>query len=246
MRRLIVGLTCLLACIPTLSQAQAGSPSPHQPEIATSGRGEVRLAPDYAYVLIGVTTQSRNAVETASENARRVAAIISALRATGLTDQQVRTAGYSLTQVYEYPKNAPPKLTGFSARNGIRAEVRRLNDVGQVIDAAISAGATDISSIQFLASSTDSARRVALADAVRQARTDADVMARAAGGSLGRLISMSSGFVQPAGGQVYLDQVVVTGAVMSRNSAPTPIAPGELTVVATVSARWDFVGGTAR
>ncbi|HZE08540.1 MAG TPA: SIMPL domain-containing protein [Gemmatimonadaceae bacterium] len=247
MQKLFVRISCLLAFIPALSHAQAASPSSRQPEISTSGRGEVRLAPDYAYVLIGVTTQSRSAVETASENARKVAATISALRAVGLTEQQVRTTGYALTQVYEYPKNSPPKLTGFSARNGIRAEVRRLDDLGKVIDAAISAGATDISSIQFVASSTDSARRAALADAVRQARTDADVMARAAGGSLGRLISMNSGgSYQPAGGQAYLGEVIVTGAAMARSSGPTPIAPGELTVVATVSARWDFVGGPPR
>jgi hypothetical protein len=245
--RFFIGISCLLACIPALSQGQDGSPSSRQPEITTSGRGEVRLAPDYAYVLIGVTTQASRAVEAASDNATRVAAIIAALRATGLNEQQVRTSGYSLTQVYEYPKNAPPKLAAFSARNGIRAEVRRLDDVGKVIDAAISAGATDISSIQFLASSIDGARRAALADAVKQARTDADIMARAAGGSLGRLISMNSGgFSQPAGGQAYLDQVIVTGATMSRSTAPTPIAPGELTVAATVFARWDFVGGPAR
>ncbi|MGH7602478.1 MAG: SIMPL domain-containing protein [Gemmatimonadaceae bacterium] len=247
MYRFLVGISCLLTCIPALSEAQAVSPSPREPEITTSGRGEVRLAPDYAYVLIGVTTQSQSAVETASENARRVAATISALRATGLTEQQVTTSGYALAQVYEYPKNAPPKLTGFSARNTIRAEVRRLDDVGKVIDAGISAGATDISSIQFLASNADSARRAALADAVRQARTDADVMARGAGGTLGRLIAMNSGGVyQPAGGQAYLESVIVTGATMSRNSAPTPIVAGELTVVATVSARWDFVGGPPR
>lgn len=249
MYRPFIGLAWLLAASPVLSAAQTAPPSSREPEITTSGRGEVRLAPDYAYVLIGVNTQASRAVVTASENATRVAATISALRATGLTEQQVTTLGYTLTQVYEYPKNAPPKLTGFSARNTIRAEVRRLADLGKVIDAAVSAGATDISSIQFVASSADSARRAALADAVRQARTDADIMARAAGGTLGRLISMNSGGIyQPAGGAVLL-----AGATMltsangeSRTVASTPIAPGELTVVATVSARWDFVGPPAR
>jgi uncharacterized protein YggE len=200
------------------------------------------LAPDLAYVVVGVTTQSQSAIETASENARRIAAIISALRALGLTDQQVRTAGYSLSQLYEYPKNQEPRLKGFTARNTLRAEVRRLDDVGKTIDAAISSGATDVSSIQFSASNTEEARRTALSDAVRQARNDAEAMARAAGGTLGRLISVASGGVAVPGNYAY--QSVMLTAAMSPAPPPTPIVPGELSVIAQVSTRWEFLPAT--
>ena len=237
------------------SQVPAVSP-PLRPEITASGRGEVRLAPDYAYVTIGVTTQSPSAVETASKNSDRTAAVINALRSIGLTQQQIVTSGYSLTQVYEYPKNQQPRLSGFSARNTVRAEVRRLDDVGKVIDAAITSGATDVASIQFLASSTEEARRNALADAVRQARADADVMARGAGGSLGRLISMnSSGVSVPimirGASTGQLESVTLSGAAEYSGMGaaappppppPTPVNPGELIVVAQVFSRWEFVG----
>ena len=242
----ILGLL-LGSSVVSLAQTQAPSPSPREPEITANGRGEVRLAPDYAYVTVGVTTQSPSAVETASQNAAKVAAIISALRALGLTEQQVTTSGYNLTQIYEYPKNQQPRLSGFTARNAIRAEVRHLDDLGKVIDAAINAGATDVSSVQFLASSTDQARRTALADAVKQARSDADVMARAAGGSLGRLISVNtSGVSQPIAirGNTF-ESVQVTAAGLS-GGMPTPIAPGELNVIAMVFTRWEFVPGISR
>jgi len=227
--------------------SQTAAASARDPEITASGRGEVRLAPDFAYVTIGVTTQSPSAVETASKNAERIAAVISALRALGLTQQQVVTSGYNLTQIYEYPKNQQPRLSGFSARNTVRAEVRRLDDVGKVIDAAITAGATDITSIQFLASSTDEARRTALSDAVRQARADAEVMARGAGGTLGRLISMnSSGVSVPImlrGASLESVQVTASGAVVGMGAPPppTPVNPGELIVWAQVFSRWEFV-----
>ena len=244
MLRLVCGFGLVL-CLPAVSLAQnPQAPSAREPEITTSGRGEVRLAPDYAYVLVGVTTQSRNAIETASQNAAKVAAVISALRALGLSDQQVVTSGYNLTQTYEYPKNQPPRVNGFTARNTIRAEVRRLDDLGKVLDAAINSGATDISAIQFMASSTDDARRTALSEAVKQARTDADIMARVAGGTLGRLIAVNSGGIsQPMAlrGQSFdgqLQSVVITGA---SGMVPTPINPVELNVIAFVSTRWEFV-----
>jgi uncharacterized protein len=247
MRGLITSALCLLVTVPAVSLAQTPSPtaSAREPEITAGGRGEVRLAPSYAYVLVGVTTQSQNAGETASENAKRTAATISAMRALGLTEQQVTTSGYSLSPTYEYPKNSQPKLAGFTARNSVRAEVRHLEDLGKVIDAAVSAGATDISSIQFLASTTVDARQNALADAVKNARDEAAAIARAAGGTLGRLIAVNSGGITQPGYREAYQGVMLTSS-MSPAPPPTPIVPGELSVVAQVFTRWEFVAGPSR
>ena len=236
--RSCLGMALLVPAV-AMAQTQSASPSPREPEITTTGRGEVRLQPDLSYVVVGVTTQSQNALEAASENARRISAILAALHGLGLTDQQVKTAGYSLSQVYDYPKNQEPRLKGFIARNTLRAEIRKIEDVGKAIDGAISAGATDVSSIQFAASNTEDARRTALAEAVKQARADADAMARAAGGTLGRLISVVSGGVALPGANPYM--ITALSASMSPAPPPTPIVPGELSVIATVATRWEFL-----
>ena len=222
--------------------SQVQVPPDREPEIAATGRGEIRLAPDYAYITIGVRTQSSSGVETASQNAAKVAAIISALQSLGLTKEQITTSGYALEQTYDYPKNAPQRLTGFVARNTVRAEVRKLDDLGKVIDAAIAAGATDISSIQFLANNSDEARRTALAAAMKQARMDAEVIARAAGGTLGRLLSVSFTSTQP----ILLRGASLESAVLTSGGMapmPTPVNPGELNVSAQVFTRWQFVSG---
>jgi uncharacterized protein YggE len=226
--------------------APSGAPSAKEPELTTSGRGETRLAPDYAYVTIGVTNPAQNAVDAASENARRFESIVGALHSFGLNDRQLLTSRYNLTQNFEYPKNGQPKPSGFVARSTIRAEVHRLEDLGKIIDASIASGATEVSGVQFLASNTDEARRTAMTEAVRQARADADAMARAAGGSLGRLIALNSGGIsQPtynAGGNVF----ATVAALTSGGPPPTTIAPGDLVVTAQVFGRWEFVGGTSR
>lgn len=246
MRRSLVVVALSICAFSSGSIAQAPAPSAKEPELAASGHGETRLAPDYAYVTIGVTNQAQNAVDAASENARRFESILGALHSFALNDRQLLTSRYNLTQNYEYPKNAPPKPSGFTARSTIRAEVRRLEDLGKLIDASIASGATEISGVQFLASSTDEARRTAMTEAVKQARADADAMARAAGGTLGRLIALNSGGIsQP----IYSgrDNVVVTGAMlMSGGAPPTNIVPGDLVVTAQVFARWEFVAGPSR
>ena len=119
----------------------------------------------------------------------------------------------------------------------MRAEVRRIEDVGRLIDAALAKGANEISSLQFTSSKADSARRAALAAAVADARADADAIARAAGGSLGDVVEISttSTPIRPItfNGQMQL---------FAKVAVPTPIEPGEQTVNATVTVRWRFIG----
>src|SRR5205814_7541940 len=102
---------------------------------------------------------------------------------------------------------------GFLARNAVRIELRGVADVGKLIDAALSGGATEVSPPEFLPPNPGEARDRALALAVADARQDAETIARAAGGSVGRLIYLSSSYsAQP----YYENQVVLdTGAVLA-------------------------------
>ena len=126
------------------------------------------------------------------------------------------------------------RVVGYVVTNTVRAEVRRIDDVGKLIDGALGKGANEISSLQFTSSKADSVRHAALADAVAHARSDAEALARAAGGSLGQLleISTSTSPIRPMGYDV---------AMMKSAAAPTPIEPGQQTISATVTARWAFV-----
>jgi uncharacterized protein YggE len=232
-----------IAWTAAVAQAQEPSPSPQQPEIVASGRGEVRLAPTYAALTVNVGTRATTAVEAAAQNGQKVEAVIKALRASGLAEKDITTAGYHLQQDYDYRPDRRPEPTGFSANTSIRAEVRRLESLGKVIDAAIAGGATGISGVQYFAANTDEARRSAMAQAVREARTDAEVLARAAGGTLGRLIALNSaGINQP----FPRPMMEASGMAMARAAAPTNIAPGELTIIAMVSGRWEFIPGATR
>jgi uncharacterized protein YggE len=124
--------------------------------------------------------------------------------------------------------------------NTVRVEVRDLSLVGKAIDASLSAGANVISSLTFYASNTDEARRAALAQAVSRARADADAVAKAAGGSVGQLLEISTGEVrlpQP------INKMMMRGNVAGQAAEATPIDPAEQTVSAYVTARWAFAGG---
>jgi len=205
--------------------------------VSTSATGEARVTPDRATVFVGVQTKGMTAAAAGAENARRQRAILDTLRALGISGDRVSTMNYNVAPDMQYSPNGqtPPKITGYTVTNTVRAEVQRLDDVGRVIDASLAKGANEISSLQFFSSKADSARRAALATAVGNARTDAEALARAAGGSLGQLLELSTNEfpVRP------MSEMAMGRVAMAQ--AKTPIEAGQQTVVATVSARWAFV-----
>jgi uncharacterized protein YggE len=113
--------------------------------------------------------------------------------------------------------------------------VRRIDQVGSILDTALGKGANQINSLDFFSSNSDSARHEALAQAVARARGDAEAMARAAGGTLGALVELGTADMGPR--PVYRMQVL--DAAVAR--APTPIEPGQQKVQVSVTARWQFI-----
>ncbi len=226
----------LIAAMTTLSAAAGfGQSSTLPPQVVTSGTGEAQLSPDRATISLGVQSRAPTVGQATSDNARRQRAIIDTLRALGLGSDQIATINYSVSPEMQYPPNQPPRVTGYVVTNRVRASLRRIDDVGRTIDAALAKGANEISGIEFSSSRADSARRSAIADAVAHARADAEAMARAAGGTLGQLLEIASG-VEP----IRPFEATMARAKMTA-AAPTPIEPGQLTVSATVTARWAFV-----
>jgi uncharacterized protein YggE len=230
-------LLLILSVVAAPAAAQTQNPSPAIPEIATTGRGEVHVAPDKAILNVGIETRSGSANAAVGDNAARLLKTIASLRSAGVDSAQITTGGYSL-----YPDYEKNKQIGFIARNNLRVEALRITEVGKLIDAALSGGATQVSNIQFVRADSKEARRTALALAVADARRDAEVLAQAAGGTLGKLIYLTSGLPSQPIVSAQLESVVISGTT-SGGYPQTPVIPGDLTIAAVASARWQFLPG---
>jgi len=242
MVRAVFGALILGAAIGADLSGQSGPiPNAQAPEIVSVGRGDTTIAPTSAVFSVSVTTRAATAAQAAAENARRLESTLSWLRSQGLASTDFTTAGYSVGQHYEEQRDRRTPA-GFIARNTVRVEVRRLEDLGKVIDAALTGGATEISGPQFVSMNAGVARRAALAEGLREARADAEAVARAAGGTLGRLIAANSGASSPMYREPYGEIMLAGGTA----SVPTNIMPRDLTITAQVTARWEFVPGPGR
>jgi uncharacterized protein YggE len=208
--------------------------------ISTSATGEARYIPDRATISMGVQTRAATAAKASADNAIKQRAVIDAIRAQGIAPEQISTVNYSLNAEQNYNPQAgdkTPKVTGYVATNTVRVEVKKVDQVGALIDAAIAKGANDVSSLEFHSSTPDSLRRVALADAYKQALADATVLAQAAGGQLGELVELTTN-ITGGGPQPYMRIMAM------KVGTATPVETGELSVNVGVMARWRFVSGS--
>ena len=233
-------LTLLAALYAPLTAHSQDTRAPLEviPQIAVTGRGEVKVSPDRATIQISVQTRASTAAAAAAENANKQQAVITALRALGLGTDQLSTINYNVYPEQRYEQGKEPVIIAYNVTNTILADVRKLTQVGPVIDAALAHGANMITSLQFYASNTEAARRTAIGTAIEKARADADAAAKAAHGTLGTLLEINIGSYSPPPPRPMM--------MMARKDAAqadTPINPGEETLAVEVSTRWRFLPG---
>ena len=234
----------LAAALPAIAGAQQPQPvfpvTPPPPSVVAMGSSEIKVTPDRATVIVAVETRGKTAAAAGTENARITRVTLDALRAQRLPNEQLTTADYSVypEQVWDEGTRRP-RITGYVARNTIRAEVRDMAKVGDVIDAALAGGATMIQGVNFWSSNLHLARRQGLERAIANACADAAAIARGAGRVIGGPLELSS--------NDYMAPPPMPMAMMARDmkaeaSAPTPINPGEQTLTVTVQTRGSLSG----
>jgi uncharacterized protein len=230
----------LAAAAPALRAQSATAAPAGRSEIAVSAVGEAEVTPDRARVSIGVQTQAATSAEAASKNATLQTAVINAVKALGIPAERITTTGYNVYPEQRYDAGTSrPRILGYNVQNTVVVDVWKIDQVGAVIDAALSKGANMVSGLSLYSSQEDVARRRALANAVARARSDAEAMATAAGGRLGDLVELTSGvsYMPPP-------RPVMEAAMSAKVATPTPISEGTQTLSATVTARWQFVATT--
>lgn len=236
---LALGVVMVALLAPSATVAQGNQALPIFPVLSTSGQGEAKITPDRASVLVNVQTRASTAASAAADNASKTRAVLDAIGRLGLARDQLSTEGYTVYPEMRYDKDgAAPRVTAYVVTNTVRAETKRPEQVGGIVDAALGAGANMINSLSFYAASIDEARRQAISAAVASARADAEAMARAAGGALGALIELSTGGPTVPPRPMY--DMAVRGRAASMQAEATPVNPGQQTVTVFVTARWKF------
>jgi uncharacterized protein YggE len=224
-----------LALILATATAQAEPADSTRPRIITvSGEGSASGTPDEAMLSAGVVTSARTAAQALAANSRAMNAVFATLKSAGIADKDMQTSGFAVERQYaQNTTNAPARITGYEVTNNVLIRVDDLSHLGATLDALVASGANNIGDIQFAIKNPKPLLNAARDDAVADAMSRAQVLAHAAGVTLGPItaISESSSF-QP-------ERPMVMG-LLARKNMDTPIATGEQAVSANVTITWEI------
>ena len=129
------------------SEADPGS-------LTVIGSGGADVTPDRASFGFGTVAQARTAAAALEASSEAVTRVVAALRREGVAQADIQTADVSLSP--RWSENGE-SIIGYTASNTVTAIVRRLAQAGPVIDAAVAAGANQMSGPSLLASDRASA-----------------------------------------------------------------------------------------
>ncbi len=178
----IIGLT---ACGPATIVA---NPVPPQRMLIVNGTGTVTLTPDIAYINIGVHTESPTAADAVASNNTQTQQVVTALKNAGVDAKDIRTSNFSIYPNTQFDPQTNQKLgTTYVVDNTVYVTVHKLDTLGDLLDASVKAGANSVNSIQFDVADKSAALKQARDAAVKDAKTQAQELASAAGVSLGNL-----------------------------------------------------------
>ncbi len=221
----------LLACT---GFAAAATTDP-APSITITGQGKVFYVPDMGYIHVGVSSDGVTAAEAWQKNEAVVKKIFAALKDLGLEEKDFKTTNLNVQPRYLHKKDEAPKFLGYTVTYDLVVTVRKLDQMGALLDRMVDAGANRNMSVSFGCSKRDELMDQARTKAVAEARKRATLYVTGASPNarLGDVLGISDNPYQFQGQMFPIDAQLVR-----EGKASLPIAAGEHEMSVSVTIRW--------
>jgi uncharacterized protein len=225
MRKYLVFILMLVAG--AVFAAEAASPG----VISVSGTGEVSAKPDMAVINAGVTTEDAQASACYAANSKIMNAVYAELKKAGIAEDDIKTVNFTLSPRINYNRKPgePEKIVGYTLNHIFSIKVKDIKKAGDVIDRVVKAGATNVSNVMFTILDDTKYKAQAREEAVREAKEKAEQLAKTAGVTLDKIVSISESGSRP----IY--PLRADGMLMKAMAAEAaPVMEGELQITDTV------------
>lgn len=217
---------------PALAQATPMMVPATGPVVGLSVTESVDAAPDMATVGTGVQTRALTAREAMQKNAQAMDRLIAAILKSGVARKDIQTSGINLNPQYDYTNRTGsqgPRFVGYEASNQLTVKLRKIDTVGDIIDAMVAAGATNINGPSFGIADEAPLLTAAREKAIRTAAARAQFYAAQTGYRSARLVSISET------GQFSPPVPMPMMRAQAAEAASTKVEPGQLSMSVTLS-----------
>lgn len=199
-------------------------------ELTVIGEGTTTAVLDVVTLSAGVLTTSGSAAQLLRDNAARMLAVAQALVAAGVPQGDIQATGLSLIPQMAQPGSGDGTLVvGYHATASLNVTLHEANRIGEILDAAIRAGANYNIGVVLKLKDEEAAQRTALEAAARNAHRKAETLAAATGKHLGDALAVAE-----EGSAATLGGTATNFSIM-------PVLPGEVSVSVRVRVTYDLL-----
>jgi len=243
----LVALAATIACPRPAAAQQEGDAEQPRRTIAVSGQGEVQAASDTVAINVGVVTEADSAKKALAANNQAMQQLFNVLDRQQIDKKDRQTVRFDVSPQYqqEQPPGMrhademrpgtgepqEPRIIGYQVTNEVRIQLRDVSQLGTVLDAVVNAGSNRINSIEFSVEDSEQLLDKARRRAVENAREKAELLAEAAGASVGNVVTIR---------EQQVSQPLSQNRYMMAEAQAVPIAPGEQTLAAQVDVTFEL------
>lgn len=226
----VLAAALLVFSVAGINLAAAAEPN----TIAVSGMAEQEVAPDMAYIDVGINVRADDAETARTQEAQIASQIRRALLGLAITDNDLQNTSYYLYQEYKVDRSGVRTADKYVLDSSIKVTVKDLDKLSQVIDNVVEAGATNISNITYALSTQNIIQRQLLATAVENARDKAAVVANAGSRTLGNMLSADINSFDGGTIVAYGANKLRSTTNLAEDGVATKLSPGKIKLNARV------------
>ncbi|MCX6097259.1 MAG: SIMPL domain-containing protein [Caldiserica bacterium] len=184
----IVAIAAVIAFSPAIAARQSvkadTTTTVPTPSVSVTGTGKITVKPTIARISFGVFTHNETANGAQTANDAVMAKITAALKAAGISEDDIQTTSYSLQPRWVWDKTNEKNIqSGYDMNHNVTVTVRAIKDAGKTVSLIADNGANTVDGVSFDVDDTtlEQTKLAALDLAMANARKRADVVAKAAG-----------------------------------------------------------------
>lgn len=218
--------------------------------ISVSGNGEVFAVPDIATITFSATKEAKTMDVAQKDVTTRISAAVDFLKKSGVQDKDIKTTNYNAYPKYEYQRpsaemcaagNCQPGkqvLVGYEVSETISVKIRNTDDTGKIVEGLGKLSVSDISGPNFSIDDEDALKAEARKEAIDDAKTKADILAKELGVKLVRVVS----FNENNGGYpiYYAKAAMGMGGAMESDAVAPRIEKGENKISVDVNITYEI------
>jgi len=164
--------------------------------VSTTGQGLVEAKADMAEVVMQTSTTQKSATDAKREVDKRVNLFLEKLTALGIKEDDIIASTLRISPEYDY-NNRIRLFSGYNAHRDISVTLRDLDKLDKLLGTATDTDITFIQQIQLKTNAEEKYKKQAFENAVADAKTKAELLAKAYGAELGAIYTIDYQSQQP-------------------------------------------------